>query len=131
MGTFNHFYELPVYRRCRRFRKEGSAIVKSSFPKEEKYLLSAQILDSSRSITANISEGFGRYHYQEGIQYCRQSRGSLAETMEHLITAYDEGYIDKTVLDRLNSYYKICLKELNGYIKYLKDAKQKQIINNE
>lgn len=51
--------------------------------------------------------------------------------MEHLITAYDEGYISKEVLGRLNVYYKVCLKELNLYIKYLREAKHKQIINNE
>lgn len=131
MTTYNHFYELPVYKKCRAFRKEVSAIVKSSFPNEEKYLLRAQILDASRSITANLSEGFGRYHFQENIQFCRQSRGSLTETMEHLITAYDEGYISKEALGRLNAYYKTCLKDLNMYIKYLREAKNKQIINNE
>jgi four helix bundle protein len=85
--------------------------------------LSAQVLDSSRSITANISEGFGRFHYQENIQFCRQSRGSLTETMEHIITAYDEKYITKELLAEFNKDYKECLKQLNGYIKYLKDTK--------
>ena len=107
-----------------------STLVKS-FPKEEKFLLAAQLLDAARSITANIAEGFGRFHYQENIQFCRQSRGSLSETMEHLITAYDDGYIDKTKLENFNRQYKNCLKEINGYIKYLKTAKSKPIINNE
>jgi four helix bundle protein len=121
---------LPVYKRCRSFRKEVSNIVRRNFPKEEKFLLSAQLLDAG-SITANLAEAFGRYHYQENIQFCRQSRGSLAETMEHLITAYDDKYIDKATLENLNKQYKQCLKELNGYIKYLKTVKTKPIINNE
>jgi four helix bundle protein len=70
-------------------------------------------------------------YYQENIQFCRQSRGSLSETMEHLITAYDESYLDKITLENLNKKYKLCLKEINGYIKYLKTAKAKPIINNE
>ena len=107
-----------------------STVVKS-FPKEEKFLLTAQILDASRSITANIAEGFGRFHFQENIQFCRQSRGSLSETMEHLITGYDEDYFDKLTLEKFNKVYKQCLKEINGYIKYLKTAKTKPIINNE
>ena len=131
MSSYKHFYELPVYKTCRTFRKEVSSTVKENFPKEEKFLLSAQVLDAARSITANIAEGFGRYHYQENIQFCRQSRGSLAETMEHLITAYDEGHLDKPGLECLNKRYKQCLKELNGYIKYLKTEKVKPIINNE
>ena len=123
MAVYKHFYELPVYKACRIFRKEVSAIVKEYFPKEEKFLLTSQILDAARSITSNIAEGFGRFHYQENIQYCRQSRGSLAETMEHIITSYDEGYISKEILENLNKQYKSCLKELNGYIKYLKTVK--------
>ncbi len=77
MATYNHFYDLPVYKLCRIFRKEISLIVKKHFPKTETYHLSAQILDSSRSITANIAEGFGRFHYQGNIQFCRQSRGFI------------------------------------------------------
>jgi four helix bundle protein len=90
MATYNHFYELPIYKKCRAFKQKISVIVKTHFPKEEKFLLSAQTLDAVRSITANIAEGFERYHYQENIQFCRQSRGSLAEVMEHIITAYDQ-----------------------------------------
>jgi four helix bundle protein len=128
--VFKHFYELPVYKTWRSFRKDFSILIKS-FHKEEKYLLTAQLLDASRSITANIAEGFGRFHYQENIQFCRQSRGSLSETMEHLIAAYDETYFDKQTLENLNKKYGQCLKEINGYIKYLKIAKAKPRINNE
>jgi four helix bundle protein len=89
---FTNFTELEVYKECRIFRKEVSTIVKT-FPKEEKFLLSSQLLDAARSITANIAEGFGRFHFQENIQFCRISRGSLTESLEHLITAFDENYI--------------------------------------
>ena len=103
--------------------------MKKNFPKSEQYHLKAQVLDSSRSITANIAEGFGRFHYQENIQFCRQSRGSLDETLVHMITAYDEKYIIKDILSELNKDYKVCLKQLNGYIKYLKSAKLEEINN--
>ncbi len=123
MATYNHYYELPVYKSCRDFRKKISAAVRKYFPKTEEYLLKTQILDSSRSVTANIAEGFGRFHYQENIQFCRQSRGSLTETLEHMITAYDDKYITKDILGEINKDYKECLKQLNGYIKYLKTVK--------
>ena len=125
MSTFNHFYELPVYKKCRAFRKQVTTITKAHFPKEERFLLSAQALDAARSITANLSEGFGRYHYQGNIQFCRQSRGSLAETMEHIITAFDDAYISKETLKQVNIAYKVCLKEINSYIKYLKIVRVK------
>ncbi|MCX6316418.1 MAG: four helix bundle protein [Bacteroidetes bacterium] len=102
MPVYNYYYELPVYKVCREFRKKVSAVVKSHFPKEENYLLKSQLLDASRSVTANIAEGFGRYHYQENIQFCRQARGSLDESHEHLVTAYDDKYITKEVLSEFN-----------------------------
>jgi hypothetical protein len=40
-----------------------------------------------------------------------------------MITAYDEKYITKETLSDINKDYKECLKQLNGYIKYLKTAK--------
>ena len=123
MPTYNHFYDLPVYKICRAFRKKISMLTRKYFPKSEEYHLKAQVSDSSRSVTANIAEGFGRFHYQENIQFCRQSRGSLTETMEHIITAYDDKYIEKEMLSEINKDYKECLKQINGYIKYLKDTK--------
>ena len=102
------------------------------FPKSEEYLLKVQILDSSRSITANNAERFGTFHHQENIQFSRRSRGSLDETLEHMITAYDEKYITKGIPSEINKDYKECLRQINGYIRYLKKAKQKtKIINNQ
>jgi len=129
MSTYDHFYDLPVYKSCRTFKKNISQLVKNCFPKSEDYHLKAQVIDSSRSVTANIAEGFGRFHFQENIQFCRQARGSLTETVDHMITAFDDEYISSEQLKILNDEYKICLKELNGYIKYLKSAKE--IINNQ
>ena len=123
MATYNHFYEMPVYKVCRAFRKKISSTAKKFFPKSEEFHLKAQVLDSSRSITANIAEGFGRFHHQENIQFCRNSRGSLDETLDHIITAFDDKYISKELLTEINKDYKDCLKELNSYIKYLKTAK--------
>ena len=129
MAAYDHFYNLPVYKKCRSFRKNICQIVKTNFPKSEEYHLKSQVLDSSRSVTANIAEGSGRFHYQENIQFCRQSRGSLTETMDHMITAFDETYINRDQLKILNEEYKACLKDLNVCIKYLKTAKE--IINNK
>ena len=132
MPTYNHFYDLPVYKPSRAFRKQISSIVRKYFPKSEEYHLKAQVLDSSRSITANIAESFGRFRHQENIQFCRNSRGSLDETLEHMISAYDEKFITKELLNEINTDYKECLKQLNSYIKYLKTAKMNhEIINNK
>ena len=122
--SYGPFTDLEVYRECRKFRKEISAVVKKHFPAEEKYLLTAQILDASRSITANLAEGHGRFYYQDSVRFCRISRGSLEETLEHLITAFDEGYISSEILKTMKTQCDSCLKLINGYIRYLEKSKR-------
>lgn len=116
------FRGLEVWKEARKFRSKIAALVKQ-FPKDEKYNLVNQMIRSSRSITANIAEGHGRYHYQENIQFCRQARGSLTETLDHLICAVDSGYIDEKKLNEFEADYSLILKLLNGYIAYLKKRK--------
>lgn len=114
------FVDLEVYKECRQLRKSVSELVKNHFPVEEKYKLTDQILRSSRGVTACIAEGYGRFYYRENIQYCRISRGSLQETLEHLITAFDENYISADALKDMKTQIDTCLKLMNGYIRYLR-----------
>ena len=124
--SYKSFTDLEVYKECRKFRKEVSVLVKTYFPPVEKYLLSSQILDSSRSVTANLAEGHGRFYYQDCIKFCRNSRGSLEETLEHLITAFDEGYITSEILKNMKTQYDTCLRLINGYIRYLTQSKREE-----
>jgi len=101
------------------------------FPPEEKYRLTDQIIRAARSVTANIAEGFGRFHYQEYAQFCRQSRGSLYELVDHLITANDEGYISKSELNDFKNEIESCIAVLNGFINYLLRAKSQNSNVNE
>lgn len=68
------------------------------------------------SVTANIAEGFGRYHYKENMQFCRQARGSLFELIDHLITAHDLSYIDDDTFNNLKQSGYRCIKVLNAYV---------------
>ena len=116
------FRDLEVWKQARLFRQHISEDCKE-FPREEKYLLCAQLRDSSRSVTANMAEGYGRFNFQETTQFFRQSRGSLNETLDHLITAYDEGYISKDKLTERELHYERVLKLINGYISFLQKSK--------
>jgi four helix bundle protein len=118
------FTDLEVYKECRTLRINISNLVKNHFPQEEKYKLSDQIIRCSRRITACIAEGYGRFYYQENIQYCRMARGSLMETLEHLITAFDETYITKENLMSYKTHIDTCGKLINGYINYLNKTKR-------
>ncbi len=122
----NNFESLDVWKECRIFRKQISSVVKT-FPNEEKYRLTDQLIRASRSVTANIAEGHGRYHFQENSQFCRQARGSLTETLDHLLCALDEKYIDEIQLNEFREQYENCIKLLNGYIVFLQ--KQKDTYN--
>ena len=123
------FEELDCWKKANVLRINLSVLVKS-FPSEEKYRLIDQIIRASRSVTANIAEGYGRFHYQEYIQFCRQSRGSLYELIDHLLVATDEKYISVDQLNDARQQISDCLAVLNGFINYLKKAKlQNNIVN--
>ena len=80
---------------------------------------------AARSTTHNIAEGFGRFHYQENIQFCRQSRGSLNELIDQLITSKDEGLIEDGDYEEGRELISKALALLNGYIAYLIRCKEK------
>src|SRR6185436_20434241 len=107
------FEDLDVWKESRNLRKSISLLIRK-FPVSEKYNLCDQLLRSSRSICANIAEGYGRFHYQENIQFCRHSRGSLLETLDHLICAKDENYISQEEFDSIKNDLKACLHKLNS-----------------
>ena len=68
------------------------------------------------SHTNNIAEGDGRYHYQENIQFCRLSRGSLSELIDDLNVCLDQGYFPDDYLSSLKQKAYDLNKRLNGCI---------------
>ena len=93
------------------------------YPKDEKYSLVDDMKRAARSTSHNVAEGFGRFHFQENIQFCRISRGSLYELMDQLITSLDEGHITDGEYERGRELINGALVLLNGYIRYLNKAK--------
>lgn len=120
---FKGFRDLDCYKKGRELRMVVSRIVKT-FPASEKYILTAQILKSSRSVTANMAEGYGRYTYTDTRNFFIISRGSVSETLEHLQTALDETYINDEVFAEGESICEQCYRLTNGYIAYLDRKKQ-------
>ena len=88
-------------------------------PTEEKFNLNLQIRKAGVSATANISEGYGRYHYQEGIQFYRISRGSIYELKDHLISSFDFEFVSKEIFERGIFLIEDAKATLNGYIKFV------------
>ena len=120
------FKDLLVWQVSRDMRKRVSHICEE-LPKEETYKLKDQMLRASRSVTANIAEGYGRFHFQENIQFCRQARGSLYELIDHLSCGFDEGYFKKTEVSELKQEATRVIKLVNGYIGYLNKSKSNYV----
>jgi four helix bundle protein len=117
------FETLEVWKEARIFRTMIISLCKE-IPNDERYRLIDQIKRSSRSVTANIAEGYGRFHYLDNIKFCRDARGSLNETFDHLTVALDESYINENKIIEYKQQFEKVLKLLNGYIGYLKKQRQ-------
>ena len=109
------FEELYVYRLARDFRKSITELAKR-LPADERFNLSIQMRRAALSVTNNIAEGMGRYHYQENIQFCRQSRGSITELIDDLNACFDEGYIDRATCEEYKKRAYELIKVLNSYV---------------
>lgn len=123
------FTDLLVWQLARELRIQVYKLVKK-FPAEEGFGLASQAQRAAVSITANIAEGFGRYSYQENIQFCRTARGSAFEVRDHLITAEDQNYISSSDHRAADHLAQRVIQTLNGYIRStqgrqsLREAKQ-------
>ncbi len=123
--NYKGYKELECYIQARLLRVFISELVKK-FPTHEKFLLTAQVIDSSRSVTRNIAEGYGRYTFTDTRNFFIIARGSVTETMEHLATAFDEKYITEEILKAGDEKCELVFKLINGYVAYL-DKSKKQV----
>lgn len=115
-GRVRDFTDLQVWQLARELRQQVYALC-TGFPPDERFALTQQLRRATISITANIAEGFGRYSYQENIQFCRLARGSVFEVRDHLITATDQNYITADGHQRVQALAVRVIQTLNGYIR--------------
>ena len=91
-----------------------------TLPADEKYDMVQQVKASSKSVTANIAEGYGRYHYLDSLKFYSNARGSLNETISRFVEARVLKYIEQ---DYFESLYKLARRAemaLNGYMNYVR-----------
>jgi four helix bundle protein len=113
------FDSLRCWQKCRLVKLFFYNEIVPKLPKYEMNNLTNQIRRSSVSITANIAEGYGRYYFQEGIQFYRISRGSLYELKDHLISCLDLKFIEKETYEEGINLIEEAKINLNGYIKFV------------
>ncbi len=122
---FQTFEDLDVYKSAREFRKTMYG-VNRRLPNFEKFELGSQIRTASVSLTNNIAEGHGRFHYLDQIKFMLQSRGSLQEPMDDLNICLDESYISADEIAALRDQGWDVLRLLNGYLRWLRARKVSQ-----
>lgn len=115
---------LKVWCEARELAVEVYKTVIPCLPPEEKWALSSQLRRSAASIPANIAEGYGRFYYQANVQFCYNARGSLEETISHILLAAEIGYFPPEKVDSILQKADALALLLNGYIAYLKRSKK-------
>ena len=121
-ASFTHFEDLEAYKVAREFRKAMYLVVKR-LPEVEKFALANQIRRAAQSLTNNIAEGYGRYHYLDQIKFMLQARGSLQELMDDLNICSDESYLPGDQVETLKQEGWRVSQVLGGYIRYLRKCK--------
>jgi len=86
------FEDLKVWQLSHKLALEVSELV-NTFPKNEKYDLVSQMRRSARSIPSDISEGFGRFHFNDKLTFYERCRASLGELRNHFMEALGNRYI--------------------------------------
>jgi four helix bundle protein len=110
------FKDLEVWKAARELRKEIYNLAKS-LRELERFGLANQLRRAATSVTANVAEGFGRFGYQENVQFCRQARGSVYEVRDHLTTCVDAGYLELPEGRRLGRIAQRVAQLINGYLR--------------
>ena len=117
---------LEAWRKSKEFSLQVYREVLPLLPSEEKWNLNQQLRRSSLSIPANIAEGYGRFYYQDNVRFCYIARGSLEETLSHLVICHELKYVSQPLFDSLEQDGEKLTQLINGYISYLKRSKQGQ-----
>lgn len=120
--TIRTFEDLECWKECRNLRLFVTRRIVPILPSEERYRLGDQFVRAARSTTANIAEGYGRFHYLDNAKFCSNARGSCWEVLDHLITAHEDALISSALFEEGRALVDRAVKLLNGYMKYLKRA---------
>src|SRR5438477_4250279 len=116
---YQTFEDLEVYQVAREFRKMMYRVARR-LPEEEKFALTSQIRRAAVSLTNNIAEGHGRFHFLEQIKFMLQARGSLEELLDDLNVCTDENYLPLEEIEMLKSDGWRVHKLINGYVRFLR-----------
>ena len=119
MTELKTFEDLEAWKACRELRLFVSRQVIPHLPKDEVFRLKDQLARAARSTTANVAEGYRRFHFKDNAKFIRQARGSAYEVLDHLITGCDEQLIDARLVNDFRPLLERTVRIPNGYIRFL------------
>jgi len=125
-AAYRSFEDLEVYKAAREFRKAMYRVARR-LPDFEKFGLASQIRRAAISLTNNLAEGHGRFHFLDQIRFTLISRGSLEELMDDLNVCSDENYLPTVEVESLKQLGWRTLNVINGYGRYLRLKKAGQV----
>ncbi len=82
-----------------------------------------QLVRAIDSVAANLSEGYGRYHYKEAKNFNYYSRGSLYETKTWLTKAKNRKLLNEEIFNQMMITIDDISVKLNNYIKSIGKTK--------
>ncbi|MCF8243320.1 MAG: four helix bundle protein [Melioribacteraceae bacterium] len=107
--------ELKVYQLAMELGEEVWQIV-IQWNYFEKETIGKQLIKAADSVAANLSEGFGRYHFNEAKHFGYYSRGSFYETKTWLTKAHNRALINDDLYEKFTKQFDIIGIKLNNYI---------------
>jgi len=120
----SNFETLERWKICDELKEYVRTEIFTRLPANEKYELYSQFRRASRSTTANIAEGWERYHTKDQIKFLIIAEGSVTEILDHTLEAKNWGYVEDKIVSAIRIKTDSCLKLINGYIRYLRNKDQ-------
>ena len=116
--SYHNLEDLEVYQLAESFGDEIWFIV-NEWEYFAKDTVGKQMARSADSISANIAEGYGRYHYKENRNFCYFSRGSIIETKGWLKKSKTRKLLTEEQFDLLFEKLQTIHIKLNAYLKFI------------
>jgi four helix bundle protein len=119
-NEIKQFYDLEAWKKGHELVLAIYNITKD-FPKEELYGIVSQLRRAASSVTANIAEGFARYHFKDKVRFYYQARGSVAEVQNFLLLAKDLEFIAHEQCKELGEKANEAGRLINGLIRSINE----------
>ena len=115
----NSLEKLEVYILAREISSLAWKIF-NQLPKNFQYHIGNQFLDAADSISANIAEGYGRFHFKESINFNNYARGSAYESKDWIEKLKERELCKESDAKEFLEMLRIEILKINGYNNYLR-----------